>query len=56
MKLLQYILEVFNLNEVFVLIILCVIGFVTYIFTSLIFKFIPQELYDFIYTKLKKAK
>tara|TARA_B100000161_G_scaffold89231_1_gene62535 strand:- start:136 stop:615 length:480 start_codon:yes stop_codon:yes gene_type:complete len=56
MKLLQYILEIFNLNEVFVLIVLCVIGFMTYILTSLIFKFIPQELYDFIYAKFKKAK
>ena len=56
MKLLQYTLETFNLYEVFVLIILCVIGFFTYILISLIFKFIPQELYDFICTKFKKAK
>ncbi len=56
MKSLQYILETFNINEVFVLIILCVIGFITYILSSLIFKFIPRELYDFIYTKFKKAK
>ena len=55
MKLLQYSLEIFNLNEFFVLIILCVIGFFAYILTSLIFKLIPQELYDFIYTKFKKA-
>ena len=56
MKLFQYILEIFNLNEVFVLIILCVIGFFMYILTSLIFKYIPQELYDFISLKFKKAK
>ena len=56
MKLVQYILEIFNLNEVFVLIILCVIGFFVYILTSLIFKYIPQELYDFISLKFKKAK
>ena len=56
MKLLQYILEIFNLKEVFILIILCVIGFFMYIFISLIFKCIPQELYDFMYSKFKKAK
>ena len=56
MKVLQNILEIFNLNEVFVLTILCVIGFFTYILTSLIFKFIPHELYEFISTKFKKAK
>ncbi len=56
MKLVQYTLESFNLYEFFVLIILCIVGFFTYILTSLIFKFIPQELYDFIYLKFKKAK
>ena len=56
MKSLQYILEIFNLKEVFVLIILCVIGFFVYILTSLILKFIPQELYDSTYLKFKKAK
>ena len=48
MKLFQYVLEIFNLNEVFALIILCIFGFFMYILTSLIFKYIPQELYDFI--------
>ena len=56
MKLAQHILEINNLNEAFVLIIVCVIGFFIYIFISLIFKYIPQELYDFIYLKFKKAK
>ncbi len=56
MKVLQNILEIFNLNEVFVLTILCVIGFFTYILISLIFKLIPHELYEFISTKFKKAK
>ena len=56
MKLLQYTLEIFNLNETLILIILCVIGFFVYILISLVFKYIPQELYDFIYSKFKKAK
>jgi putative peptidoglycan lipid II flippase len=56
MKLFQYTLEIFNLNETLILIILCVIGFFMYLLMSLIFKYIPQELYDFIYLKFKKAK
>ena len=47
MKLVQYILEINNLNETFVLIILCIFGFFMYILTSKIFKYIPQELYQF---------
>ena len=56
MKLVQPILEINNLNETFVLIILCVFGFFMYILTSRIFKYIPQELYHFISLKFKKAK
>jgi len=56
MKLFQYTLEIFNLKETLTLIILCVIGFFVYLFISLIFKYIPQELYDFIYLKFKKVK
>ena len=56
MKLFQYTLEIFNLNETLILIILSVIGFFVYLLISLIFKYIPQELYDFIYLKFKKAK
>ena len=56
MKLFQYTLEIFNLNETLILIILCVIGIFVYLSISLIFKYIPQELYDFIYSKFKKAK
>ena len=56
MKLFQYTLETFNLNETFILIILCVIGFSIYLLISLLFKYIPQELYDFIYLKFKKEK
>ncbi len=56
MKLTQHILEINNLNETFVLIILCMLGFFMYILTSKIFKYIPQELYHFISLKFKKAK
>ena len=56
MKLAQYILQINNLKEIFLLIILCVIGFFMYILTSLIFKYIPQELYDFISLKFRKVK
>ena len=56
MKLFQYTLEIFNFNETLLLLVLCVIGFFVYLLISLIFKYIPQELYDFIYLKFKKAK
>ena len=56
MKLVQHILEINNLNETFALIILCIFGFLLYILTSKIFKYIPQELYQFISLKFKKAK
>ena len=56
MKLAQHILEVNNLNEVFVLIILCIFGFFMYILTTKIFKYIPQELDHLISLKFKKAK
>ena len=56
MKLAQHTLEINNLKEIFLLIILCVIGFFMYILTSFIFKYIPQELYDFISFKFRKAK
>ena len=56
MKLTQYTLEINNLKEIFLLIILCVIGFFMYILTSFIFKYIPQELFDFISFKFRKAK
>ena len=56
MKLFQYTLEIFNFNETLLLLVLCVIGFFVYLLISLIFKYIPQELYNFIYLKFKKAK
>ena len=56
MKLFQYTLEIFNFNDTLILLVLCVIGFFVYLLISLIFKYIPQELYDFIYLKFKKAK
>ena len=56
MKLAQNLLEINNLNEIFLLISLCLFGFFMYILTSLIFKYIPQELYDFITLRFKKAK
>ena len=56
MKLAQHILEIINFNETFVLIILCMLGFFMYILTSKIFKYIPQELHQFISLKFKKAK
>ena len=56
MKLFQYTLEIFNFNETLILLVLCVVGFFVYLLISLIFKYIPQELYDFIYLKFKKAK
>ena len=56
MKLFQYTLEIFNFNETLILLVLCVIGFFVYLLISLIFKYIPQELYDFIYLKFKKEK
>ena len=56
MKLIERILEIYNLNETFVLIILCILGFFIYILTNKIFKHIPQELHHFISLKFKKAK
>ena len=56
MKLFQYTLEIFNFNETLILLVLCVIGFFVYLLISLIFKYIPQELYDFIHLKFKKEK
>ncbi len=56
MKLTEHILEIYNLNETFVLIILCILGFFMYILTNKIFKHIPQELYHFISLKFKKVK
>ena len=56
MKLVQHILEIYNLKETFVLITLCIFGFFMYILTTKIFKYIPQELDHFISLKFKKAK
>ena len=56
MKYIQHILENNNLNEVFVLVILCIFGFMMYILTSKIFNYIPQEISHFISLKFKKAK
>ena len=56
MKLTEHVLEINNLNETFVLIILCILGFFMYILTNKIFKHIPHELYHFISLKFKKAK
>ena len=56
MKLVQYILEINNFNDTFALIILFMFGLLLYILTSKIFKYIPQELYQFLSFKFKKAK
>ncbi len=56
MKLGKHILEIYNLNETFILIILFIFGFFMYILTTKIFKYIPQELDYFISLKFKKAK
>ncbi len=56
MKIAKFILEINNLDETFVLIILCILGFIMYILTSKKFKYIPQELYDSISLKFKKEK
>ncbi len=56
MKLTEHILQINNLNETFALIILCIFGFLVYILTSKIFKYIPQELQQFLALKFKKAK
>ncbi len=56
MKLLQYTLEINNLNKTSILIILCIFGFFMYILTSKLFKFIPQELNYSLFLKSKKVK
>ena len=56
MKLLQYTLEINNLNKTSILIILCIFGFFIYILTSKLFKYIPQELNYSLFLKSKKAK
>ena len=56
MKLVQLVLEINNINEIIALFILCAFGFSMYILTSWIFKYIPQELLNFINFKFKKAK
>ena len=56
MKYTQHVLEIYDMNEVFVLVILCMFGFIMYILTSKIFNYIPQEISHFISLKFKKAK
>ena len=56
MRLVLHALELTNINQTFLLLILCVFGFFIYILTSHMFKYIPQELSDFISMKFKKAK
>ena len=56
MKYIQHVLEIYDVNEVFVLVILCMFGFIMYILTSKIFNYIPQEISHFISLKFKKAK
>ncbi len=56
MRLVLHVLELTNINQTFLLLILCVFGFFIYILTSHMFKYIPQELSDFISMKFKKAK
>ena len=56
MKLAQHILEINNINDVVILIIICILGFFVYIWTTKIFKFIPQELDFRMSLKFKKAK
>ncbi len=56
MRLVLNVLELTNINQTFLLLIMCVFGFFMYILTSHIFKYIPQELLDFISIKFKKAK
>ena len=55
MKLTQYVLDITNLNDTFISVILCTIGFFMYILTSKVLNYIPQELYNFISLKFKKA-
>ena len=56
MKLLQYTLEINNLNKTSILIILCIFGFFMYILSSKLLKYIPQELNYSLFLKSKKAK
>ena len=56
MRLVLHVLELTNINQTFLLLILCMFGFFMYILTSHMFKYIPQELSDFISMKFKKAK
>ena len=56
MKLVQKILEINNLDEIFILTCLCILGFTMYILTSWIFNYIPKELRSFIPLKSKKVK
>ncbi len=56
MKLARHIIGINNINDVFVLIIICIFGFFVYILTTKIFNFIPQELDHRISLKFKKAK
>ncbi len=56
MEMVLYLLKLYNINEIYILLILCVFGFFMYILISHMFKYIPQELSDFISLKFKKAK
>ena len=55
MKLTQYVLDITNLNDTFISVILCTIGFFMYILTSKVLNYVPLELYNFISLKFKKA-
>ena len=56
MKLFWYFLFFYKINEILILVLLFVVGLSTYILTSFIFGYIPQNLINFYVSKLKKAK
>ena len=54
MKITFYILNIYNLNEIYILLSLVLIGFLTYFLTNYFLKYIPQELLIGKVLKLRK--
>jgi len=54
MKITFYILNIYKLNEIFILLSLVLIGFLTYLLTNYFLKYIPQELLIGKVLKLRK--
>ena len=56
MKLFFHILLIYQINEILSISLIVFFGLLTYILTTFILGYIPQQLLNFYVSKLKKAK